>query len=115
MNRGCGCSGGCETCGGARGGCEGDTRWIQIAVVILIIFLIYRYGMEHYVGNGLGTPAGTVGAYTSGATLRRLGQQFTSTNQGVPLTLYNADLPGQDRAIHVVVYPDGGESSSGAI
>lgn len=106
MNRGCGCSGGCGDCERMSGGCEGgDSTVLQVIIVVLLIYLIYRYGMEHYVGNGLGTPAGIVGAYTSGATLRRLGQQFTSTNQGVPMTLYNADLPGENKTMTVTVLP----------
>src|SRR4051812_49067137 len=113
MNRGCGCSGGCECSGGVSGGCgcgisggceSSDSMLLQIVIILLLMYLIYHYGMENYVGNGLGTPAGIVGAFTSGATLRRLGQQFSSTDQGVSMTLYNADLPSADKAVQVVVY-----------
>jgi hypothetical protein len=112
MNRGCGCSGfsgGCE----CMGGCEfdwGDSQWLQIAIIILLIYLIYKFGRENYIGSGLGTPDGSAAAFTSGATLRRLGQKFSSTNQGIPMTIYNADLPGEDKAVHVVVYPNGSNS-----
>jgi len=101
MNRGCGCSGGSECFEGV----ESYTKLIQITIIILLIYMIYKFGRENYVGSGLGIPAGTIGAYTSGATLRRLGQKFSSTNQGIPMTLYNADLPGEDKVIHVIVYP----------
>ncbi len=111
MNRGCGCSGGqawsggCECAGGYEGG-WGDTQWLQIAIIVLLMYIIYKFGRENYVGSGLGSPEGSAAAYTSGATLRRLGQKFSATNQGVPMTLYNADLPGEDKVVHVVVYPN---------
>jgi hypothetical protein len=119
QGRGCGCMGGCPFCGkggmvggcectgGYEGGCESsESRWLQIVIIVLLIYLIYRYGMENYVGYGLGTAQGSAAAMTSGATLRRLGTQFSSTNQGTPMTIYNADLPGEDTAMHVIVYPD---------
>lgn len=118
MNRGCGCSGGCECSGGHEGGCEsswGDSQWLQISIIILLIYLIYNFGKENYVGSGLGTPAGSAAAFTSGATLRRLGQKFSSTNQGIPMTIYNADLPGKDKAMHVVVFQNGVSENDGSI
>jgi hypothetical protein len=114
MNRGCGCSGAYECSGGYEGGWN-DTQWLQIAIIIMLMYVIYKFGRENYVGSGLGTPAGTIGAYTSGATLRRLGQKFSSTNQGVPMTLYNADLPGEDKVIQVIVYPKHDEEYSSVI
>jgi len=103
MNRDCGCSGGCETS-------WSDAQWLQIAIIILLIYLIYSFSKENYVGSGLGTPAGSVAAFTSGATLRRLGQKFSSTNQGIHMTIYNADLPGEDKALHVIAFPKGNRS-----
>ena len=97
MNSSCGC--------GVRGACEkDDTYAAQVIVVLLLLYLMYRYSMENYIGQGLNTEAGLVGASTSGATLRRLGQIFSSTNQGVPMTIYNADLSGKEH-MKVLVYP----------
>jgi hypothetical protein len=110
MNRGCGCSGG-DSYDYVSGGCETNDTILQIIVVLLLIYVLYRLSTEHYVGNGLGTPTGSIGAYTSGATLRRLGQHFSSTNQGVPMTLYNADLPGDTKTISVSVFPLNNENN----
>ena len=62
---------------------------IILSLWILSIFINYQSERkkETLVGNDLFGD----GIYTSGATMRRLGQIFTSTNQGAPVTLYNAE------------------------
>lgn len=102
MNRqGCGC-------GGMRGGCEGENggMYLQIIIVILLVYVIWRFGSEYYVGAGLGENAGV---YTSGANLRIMGQVFSSTNQGYRTTIFNKDRGSQDVARHVIIYPDQSE------
>lgn len=109
----CGCSESAK-----KGGCDGDSdkRWfsyyLNAAVVVLIILVlwhIWKSYNELYIGTGLSD----VGVYTSGATLRRLGQVFSSTDQGVQTTVYNADVCkpwspkpcGSDVGTHVIMYP----------
>lgn len=91
-----------EDCGcNKSGGCEGGVgNYLQIVIIVLLLVLIWMIMSynEMYVGYGL---AG-MGPYTSGATLRRLGQKFSSTDQGETTTQYNADLGQPDVATHVV-------------
>jgi hypothetical protein len=101
MDGGCGCTGGNEVF-------TSDPFWRGVAtavIVIVILLAIWKMVVdkdEKYVGKSL---ADMNGIYTSGATLRRLGQEFSSTNQGVQTTIYNADVGGQDVAMHVIVSP----------
>lgn len=75
----------------------------QAVVLIAVLYLVYLtvYQKERYLGSGL---ADNVQVYTSGATLRRLGQKFSSTNQGVYTTIHNAEINGGD-PVPVVVFP----------
>jgi hypothetical protein len=60
--------------------------------IILLLFIIWRVVRverltSNYVGGGL-----TDQVYTSGATMRRLGQVFTSTDQGIGSSTPNPAL-----------------------
>jgi hypothetical protein len=93
----CGCSGGCE---GA------PTSYIAAAVVVLLILLFVVYSNnkhkdETYIGHSLAD----TDVYTSGATLRRLGQVFSSTDQGVQTTVHNVDADGTHHRLRVIMYP----------
>lgn len=94
--------GGCG-CGGKIGGDENDFngRLIVGLLIVICLWLLWNLNKEKYIGSGLNP----IGAMTSGAELRRLAQVFSSPNQGVPATIYNADKNGQDIAINVVMYP----------
>ena len=64
---------------------------VLIVVVLLSLWVLWKHngmgGKENLIGNDLFDD----GIYTSGATMRRLGQIFTSTDQGVPMTIYNKE------------------------
>jgi hypothetical protein len=72
---------------GTTGGCECGGHFMLHAVIILLLLLvIWRlFRVERLVGDysgdyiGQGLPNSI---YTSGADLRRLGQVFSSTDQG---------------------------------
>ncbi len=91
------------------GGCDkSDILSIVIIVLLLLVlYQCYRFSekMESsYFGGGLGDYL-----YTSGATMRRLGQVFSQPGQGIQTTVYNAELktdPNQKTAegIPVVMY-----------
>ena len=78
---------------------------ILVSIVILLIIILYLvFGRsENYSESGIGN---NYQVYTSGATVRRLGQKFTSTNQGVYTTIHNADISGvDDKPVEVVIFP----------
>lgn len=87
------------------------TTVIEIAIVVVLLYLlIFIYRNERmddpnysYTGQGLSNAA----IFTSGATMRRLGQVFSSTDQGQPSTIYNAEIPpGKGNpGVPVVMYP----------
>lgn len=86
-------------------------KLLNVAIIVLLLLILWylmpKEKEEKYVGSGLSD----LGVYTSGATLRRLGQMFGSTNQGVQTTIYNADkCVGSDEkcydvGMHVIMYP----------
>lgn len=93
-------------------------RVMAVVIVILIALLLAYYYMHMesmkvaaprgaYLGHGIGDP--NMGVYTSGATLRALGQVFSSTNQGAYTTLHNMDIDDpaerERQAIPVVIMP----------
>lgn len=99
------------------GGNEGmsEMNITHIVIIILLIYIIWRLHntgeklrQGAYFGNGLDKYL-----YTSGATMRRLGQVFSQPGQGIQTTVYNAERrydPGQKTAqgIPVVMYLDNG-------
>lgn len=100
-----------------------DNPWVQLtyyAVLILLVFIIVWYMMkpssERLLGSGVQDQV-----FTSGATMRRLGQEPTSTNQGEYTIVHNAELkelvPGivgnsQERLVNERGEPDFWEISS---
>jgi hypothetical protein len=64
---------------------------VLLVVVLLLVWLIYNKncGSERFLGDGTVMSAAP---YTSGATMRRLGQDFSSTNQGEYTTVHNDEL-----------------------
>lgn len=64
---------------------------ILVVAAILALWVFWNHyslpKKESLTGNDLFDD----GIYTSGATMRRLGQIFTSTDQGVPTTIYNKE------------------------
>lgn len=87
----------------------------HVIIIVLLLFIIWKLHNTgeklkegQYVGYGLDRYL-----YTSGATLRRLGQVFSQPGQGVQTTVYNAERrtdPKQLSAqgIPVVMYLDSG-------
>jgi hypothetical protein len=65
------------------------------AVLLVLVFLcVYHLrnmskAKEHLIGSGITEAAAP---FTSGATMRRLGQDFSATNQGEQTTVYNAEI-----------------------
>lgn len=96
---------------GVFGNGEGNgCKLILGFIIVLLLLILYKlYGMGErmeasYFGHGLGDYV-----YTSGATMRRLGQTFSQPGQGVQTTIYNAELkqdPNQKTAegIPVIMY-----------
>ena len=75
---------------------------ITLGVIVLtILYLLYVqfYRQENYFGGGVNSQV-----YTSGQTMRRLAQKFSSTNQGVYTTIHNAELSEED-PVPVVIFP----------
>ena len=102
------------------GGENGNKNTIMLAIIIvLLLFILWKLHNtgeklkeRAYVGYGLDKYL-----YTSGATMRRLGQVFSQPGQGVQTTVYNAELstdPNQLSAqgIPVVMYLNTGNSDS---
>jgi len=88
---------------------------VIIVLLILVLWKLHNTGEKlaerAYVGSGLDKYL-----YTSGATMRRLGQVFSQPAQGVQTTIYNAELrqdPDQVSAqgIPVVMYLDSGATN----
>lgn len=77
------------------------TNVILGIVVIAVLYLLYVYFVrkEGYLGGGVDNQV-----YTSGATMRRLAQKFSSTNQGVYTTVHNAEISDEE-PVSVVVFP----------
>jgi hypothetical protein len=59
-------------------GCWKATAVFQIIIIILLIYIMWRWIKLERLFTGM---PNTI--YTSGADLRRLGQVFSSTDQGV--------------------------------
>ncbi len=82
---------------------------LAVAILVVLIILIARvYGNERmkderpaYIGGGLNNQV-----FTSGATMRRLGQVFSSTDQGQQTTVYNDEIKDSDKrkGIPVTMY-----------
>lgn len=71
-----------------------ENQWVRLtyyAVLILLVFMITYYMMkpssERLLGSGVQDQV-----FTSGATMRRLAQEPTSTNQGEYTIVHNAEL-----------------------
>jgi hypothetical protein len=86
-------SGGCD--------CRNSSMMMHAMIIILLVFIIWklirveRLAADYsgdYVGSGL---PNTI--YDSGADLRRLGQVFSSTDQGSTNTIYNAEIKAAQR------------------
>ncbi len=62
---------------------------VLLVLVILCLYLCTSKKSEGFLGNGTVMSAAP---YTSGATMRRLGQDFSSTNQGEYTTVHNDEI-----------------------
>jgi len=87
----------------------------HVVIIVLLLFVIWKLHNTgeklkegQYVGHGLDKYL-----YTSGATMRRLGQVFSQPGQGIQTTVYNAernaDLTQKSaQGIPVLMYLDTG-------
>ena len=80
-----------------------NTLIVVIIILIVLYLAITVYNSNYkkselYIGSGL---ANNPQVFTSGATLRRMGQKFTSTNQGVYTTVHNMDKKGETKDVVV--------------
>lgn len=93
--------------------CEcGNTQLYLVFVIILLIVIIWKSNYlkkdekldlpSGYVGKGL---VNNYQVFTSGADLRRLGQEFTSTNQGQYLTAHNVETNDTKDSVEMVCFP----------
>jgi hypothetical protein len=97
--------------GGGEG--VGITHVIIIVLLLLVLWKLYKTETpkeKAYVGYGLDRYL-----YTSGATMRRLGQVFSQPAQGVQTTIYNAELRQSPQTsaqgIPVIMYLDTGDAN----
>lgn len=86
---------------------------LHLIIVLLLVWIIFfrseslktvqgdRIGdsLRGYVGGGLNSRI-----YTSGATMRRLAQEFSSSNQGQYMTVHNLEDPSAGD-LHLVAMP----------
>jgi hypothetical protein len=73
---------------------------ITLVLLILILWIVLRRG-EGYLGAGVGDQI-----YTSGATMRRLGQVFSQPGQGHTTTIYNVNRKeGEPEKVDVMIMP----------
>lgn len=72
--------------------CSAEFKLFFYSVAILLVFLMLWYiknlKSEHLQGNHI---------YTAGATMRVIGQQFSSTDQGTSDISYNVELPKNEQ------------------
>ena len=75
---------------------------VLISIIIVLLVVIIVICLQSNKENNLDG----YHIYTSGATMRRLGQVFSSTNQGVYTTIHNVKLrDDEDKPIPVVIFP----------
>lgn len=77
-----------------------DNIFAYVLVLILVIGLIWR---AQQIEESYLDPLSKVDVYTSGATMRRLGQKFTATNQGAYTIIHDAERKSEP--LHAMVYP----------
>ena len=94
-----------------------DFSVTHVIIIILLLFVIWKLHntgeklkQGQYIGYGLDKYL-----YTSGATMRRLGQVFSQPGQGVQTTIYNAERGADNKqvtaqGIPVVMYLNNGVS-----
>src|SRR5208282_2429953 len=82
-------------------GCVQVNTLMHALIIILLLFVIWKLvGVERmatdlsgtYIGSGLNNQV-----YTSGADMRRLGQVFSSTDQGSSDYVSNLDIKAANR------------------
>jgi hypothetical protein len=68
-------------------------RLIYFAIILILLILImwYHYKAENLTGAGLGTGNAYYGS-TSGATMRRLGQEMSQPGQGEYMEIHNKEI-----------------------
>ena len=74
----------------------------QAILLVLILWILWKqYAKERlnsYVGSGVNSQV-----FTSGATMRRLAQEFSQPGQGKRITIHNAELkPGEPPKFDVI-------------
>lgn len=63
-----------------------------VVVLIVVLFLLYR-SYESLIGSGLAqNQSGVIGGLTAGATIRRLGTEFSQPGQGEHTTVYIPEI-----------------------
>jgi hypothetical protein len=96
---------------------NGELNVVHVVIIILLLLILWklhntgeRLKEKQYVGQGLDRSL-----YTSGATMRRLGQVFSQPAQGVQTTIYNAELrqtpQTSAQGIPVIMYLDSGNAN----
>ena len=78
---------------------------LHILAILLLLYLVVIINKPEHIANA-DIPAG-IGAmnahlYTSGATMRMLGQSFSSTNQGVKMDILSTDNPADKQTVKVL-------------
>lgn len=75
---------------------------LHILAILLLLYLVVKKS-EHIANADIPAGIGAMNAhlYTSGATMRMLGQSFSSTNQGVKLDVLSTDNPSEKQTVKV--------------
>jgi hypothetical protein len=84
---------------------------LHILGILLLIYLIFsrsEYIMNADIPTGIGSF--NTHLYTSGATLRSIGQVFSSTNQGVSAQMHSTENPSDAYNIKIHPLTDGFQS-----
>lgn len=76
---------------------------LHILAILLLLYLVVKKS-EHITNADIPAGIGAMNAhlYTSGATMRMLGQSFSSTNQGVKLDIRSTDNPADKHTVKVL-------------
>ncbi len=75
---------------------------LHILAILLLLYLVVQKS-EHIANADIPAGIGAMNAhlYTSGATMRMLGQSFSSTNQGVQLDIRSTENPSEKQTVKV--------------
>ena len=78
---------------------------LHILAILLLIYLVVIINKSEHIANAdipAGTGATNAHLYTSGATMRMLGQSFSSSDQGVSVDVLSTENPNEKQRVKVL-------------